>query len=87
MWITDGVQYGFGTAIAVATLLALGGIAIYYARREERSLFRLRAVNILLEERVEEREVWSPYRAQPAKIVVGEESLTGGNEAGQQKRT
>lgn len=55
LWITDGVQYGYGTAIAVATLLALGGIAMYYARREERSLFRLRAVNILLEERVEER--------------------------------
>ena len=75
LWITDGVQYGFGTAIAVATLLALGGIAIYYARREERSLFRLRAVNILLEERVEERTAGLKEKSNALEHALNERTI------------
>lgn len=75
LWITDGIQYGFGTAIAVATLLALGGIAIYYARREERSLHKLRVANMLLEERVAERTAGLKEKSDALEAALTERTV------------
>lgn len=75
LWITDGLQYGFGSAIAVATLMVLGGIAIYYARREERSLHKLRVANALLEERVTERTAGLKEKSDALEAALAERTV------------
>lgn len=75
LWLVDGVQYGVVSVIAISAFIFLGGIAIFYARRDQRSLSDLITVNETLEHRVDERTVHLTEKSHALERVLNERSL------------
>ena len=75
LWLTDGIQYGVGSVIAALALAVLGGIAIFYARRDERSFLNLRAANEMLEHRVGERTASLTEKSNALESALNERTI------------